>query len=654
MAVTEKPTGKRFTQQQIDLASQVSIIDYIQAKGIGTLLQPDSNYPKLRYDGHDSLIINRKQNTFYHNAYLGSNPNAHGNLINFIQYIEGVKFQEAVQMILEFAGEDYQPQQTVVEEKAFVYDYQEAKYNTTAYKYLTETRGIDKGIVRRLFDDKYIIQDRHYNVIFNWTEDGRPPNQIQDIVGATQQLTKPPKVGQSSKHIKTASKKDHGFSVRLGERVEAIYAFEAAIDLLSYWTLHKDTLNNCRLLSLEGVKPQTAYNVLSQESERGTRDVTLYLCTDNDHAGIQFLEHFFETAENSPIQIQPNIPHQNVLTPEAVAQLKEYSTTYDVPFHQAAAVYLVERPYIGNAKHQDRLFYEGIELGVARLAQQLRDTPGQEFNRLLRDLDYSAWEMKHVKRSLAEGVFVGEVVHKDWNDLLKQPVALERLHWQEQAMTTPTIESTIQSSSQRLTPESISTVSKQYGYDPEVVALFAKKGWLRQVESSEDLMFVWSKQGQAVGAETVSKEGTNQSIPGSNRQEGFIFTIGQPKSVYVVDNPQSALAFLSLHRGLKDAVVISRSPDMETPQLTAKIDAYLQRHSIERVVNCQTDGVHRAELGDALATKQVVTQTYTPQRATWLEELAGFREYQHYQQQLTQLKQQRAKPSLHLEHSATL
>jgi len=75
--------------------------------------------------------------------------------------------------------------------------------------------------------------------------------------------------------------------------VDRLYAFESAIDLLSFLTLVeageiKADIENSVLLSLGGVKPEVLYTCLNayEVAER------VFLCVDNDEAGENFLNGF--------------------------------------------------------------------------------------------------------------------------------------------------------------------------------------------------------------------------------------------------------------------------------------------------------------------------------------------------------------------------
>ncbi|MFJ7728590.1 DNA topoisomerase [Neobacillus sp. NPDC097160] len=70
--------------------------------------------------------------------------------------------------------------------------------------------------------------------------------------------------------------------------------FEAPIDLLSYLSLNRTKLTNCRLISLDGLKQQTFFQILNnalKDLKANGRDIeSITLCVDNDSAGKEFID----------------------------------------------------------------------------------------------------------------------------------------------------------------------------------------------------------------------------------------------------------------------------------------------------------------------------------------------------------------------------
>ena len=114
------------------------------------------------------------------------------------------------------------------------------------------------------------------NVLFKYFDtDGK-------IIGAE-------KIGTSTDHkfkgIAQGSYSRHGFEIVRGTGKNA-YFFESSIDLLSYLQMNKN-LDNCRLISMMGVKPNIVIDTMKRHN---ITPENIYICSDNDTAGNEFAD----------------------------------------------------------------------------------------------------------------------------------------------------------------------------------------------------------------------------------------------------------------------------------------------------------------------------------------------------------------------------
>lgn len=657
MANKKKYTNKRFTDEQIFKAVSVPIVDYIEAKGIGKLIQHGHNYMKLQYDGHDSLVIDLRHNQFIHNAYKHE-KNAYGNIINFVQYINGnqIDFREAVQEILEFAGEDYVPVERMIEEKEFIYDYVEAKYNSRAYNYLVKQRCINRDIVNRLFEERYIIQDKYNNVIFNWTIDGLPPKEPSNIIGATQQLTHKPEDGKPSKWIKEGSQRDCGFNIQLGDRIESLYFFEASIDLLSYWSINQASLNHCRLISLEGLKPETLRTYLSQATEAGYTHFNVYMCIDNDGAAHRLMESIPVTASTSPVKIIEEIPFQNVLTTHEHQQLQEASEAYGASLDQVIQVYLAERPFLvkPTSKEKERLFFtEGIVKGVAKVSYAINQHPN--FDTFLRQHGFSDWQRDRIERWQTKGILLSEVMIKDWNDYLKltpstHPLehkqAKEQVRQSEVNMPSDAkyepiqmrdsqellLQATIQQTTTRLTTEDLERLKQTTVVSQQVLKIFADKGWLRKTTDDEKYVLLWSKERQVTGAEYLSPSLDYQSTDSNSKKgESFIFTVGKPENLYLFETSKEAMSYLTLYPNTRNTVfIVVKNENL----VKDKVQEYLNNGEIKSI----TVTFESYKMDSLNEIRSVEINRTLPISQTWHQDIEHYQAYQTQKRHLENLE----------------
>uniref|UniRef100_UPI003F4969BD DUF3991 domain-containing protein n=1 Tax=Bacillus multifaciens TaxID=3068506 RepID=UPI003F4969BD len=291
-----------YTKEDIQQAEALDIVDYCMQNDIPVKSDSERYY---RLVEHDSLIIDRLKNRFYWNS-----RGVNGNIINFVQEVEGASFPGAMQRLLE--GEKEYEKASEVKFIVDPYEYSSEKEVSRfdrAKDYLVQDRKIDPDIVDSLHKKGIIKQDKYNNVLFLWKD-----RENGEIMGCSEQG-----VVQSDKYkrgtwkvIQKNSTPNYGFNVLNGEPRNLKF-FESSIDLLSYASLHKHNLKDTHLISMEGLKPQVVFNYYMKSSERiGDVPDSLSLCVDNDKAGRNFVERLqnFRYAKNdgSVVSFKPEFP----------------------------------------------------------------------------------------------------------------------------------------------------------------------------------------------------------------------------------------------------------------------------------------------------------------------------------------------------------
>src|SRR5699024_4851877 len=124
-------------------------------------------------------------------------------------------------------------------------------------------------------------QDKIGQVYFLW----KPSGSIEyGVVGGNKVNPK-----NQFKGILKNSEENFGFNILIGESPESHFYFESAIDLISFYDLNKERINNARLCSLEGVKVHTLYTFVANSfNHYKVKPSDIYIATDNDKAGITF------------------------------------------------------------------------------------------------------------------------------------------------------------------------------------------------------------------------------------------------------------------------------------------------------------------------------------------------------------------------------
>ena len=277
-------------EKQKEIANSVDMVDYLLA--IGEPLKKEGNY--YRHIHHDSLVINGKRNYFSWNS-----KGISGNTITYLMHLHELSFQEAVLKINKDLGhyeiKSFKPDKEKYLDK-FIYNINEVKQTSAIEEYLVKERCIDPEIVQFMIENDYIRQDSYKNIVFKWK------NFNNETIGASLQGTLVIPVEKRLNPDRAYFKKVlpnieentyEGFNIVIG-KPKKIYMFESSIDLLSYMSLYKKSLNNCLLKSMDGLKHETVLKSILSTSKylkkQGLDLEKITLCVDNDEAGRNFVK----------------------------------------------------------------------------------------------------------------------------------------------------------------------------------------------------------------------------------------------------------------------------------------------------------------------------------------------------------------------------
>lgn len=258
------------TNAQIEKARQASLADYFIQNGYET----ERTRNELHIKGFGGLYINIDTNEWY----CFSQADKHGgrNAINCLTEILGMDFKSAVEALtgerlshIEYRTSEQQPQ------KKKELELPECADNMRkVFAYLCQTRMLDSKIVSELAHEHLLYQDKKGNAVFLHKDENG------NNIGAEIQGT------NSVKRYKgvAAGTTDSLFTIKIGKPTRA-YIFESAIDLLSFKQIAKpQNLQNCVLVSMAGLKPNSLKNLADSGME-------LFACVDNDEAGKKFIRN---------------------------------------------------------------------------------------------------------------------------------------------------------------------------------------------------------------------------------------------------------------------------------------------------------------------------------------------------------------------------
>ncbi|KYD11461.1 hypothetical protein B4102_2189 [Heyndrickxia sporothermodurans] len=300
------------SEEEIEKANSVNILDYLLS--IGEPLKSEGNN-FYRHKDHDSLVVNSRKNYFSWNS-----RNVSGNAVTYLMNVYNLPFQLAVKKVNNDLG-DKNISHFVAREPTypteFKYDVKEVASTLNIINYLVHDRKIDADLVQSCIEADLIKEDTYKNVVFKWKENGK-------VIGAnlqgTREIPEEKRIRADRAYFKkvlptTKEATNSGFSITRGYP-KKLYFYEAPIDLLSYLTLNRSTLMNCRLKSMDGLKQQTVFQTIRDTDKElrahGQVLESITLCVDNDHAGREFIkmmqEFELEGKDGRTIQIDYDIP----------------------------------------------------------------------------------------------------------------------------------------------------------------------------------------------------------------------------------------------------------------------------------------------------------------------------------------------------------
>lgn len=285
----------RITDEQKERANLVNLPQFLMSHGFD-LKKVGKEYV---WKEHDSLHI-KDNGPGERGQWFRFSENKGGDNIGLLREYMDMSFLDAVEALTgEHVDRTYTPSRTYeskpVQQTARGLSLAEADNCRRVFAYLCKTRRLDYDMLSALVKKGTISQEEKTgNVLFKYYDDRGK------VIGAE-------KVGTSTEHkfkgIATGSAGGHGFEVVCGTGEKAFF-FESAIDMLSYLQMHSKELDNCRLVSMMGVKPSI---VLDTMLRHNIAPENVFLCSDNDTAGNKFARRLQEQYPDMKRIVTPDI-----------------------------------------------------------------------------------------------------------------------------------------------------------------------------------------------------------------------------------------------------------------------------------------------------------------------------------------------------------
>ncbi|HFR3409336.1 PBECR4 domain-containing protein [Streptococcus suis] len=240
-----------FTKAQ---AKALSILEV--AKSLGMNMER-SSHKEYYWKEHDSFKINTVKNTWTWYSRTGK----FGDTIDLVREIKGGSYRDA----MTFLETGNFPEATIVEEGRKHFRYTLAPYEQPfrkARSYLKQTRGLSDETID-FFLEKGVLAEASYRDRDGYVEDVlvfKFLDRNHHIVGASLQgLSSFPDRHEGKGYLKKIMYQSEGvagLNVAIGSPKRLIVA-EAPIDLMSYYELHKNELEDVCLVAMDGLKEGT-------------------------------------------------------------------------------------------------------------------------------------------------------------------------------------------------------------------------------------------------------------------------------------------------------------------------------------------------------------------------------------------------------------
>ncbi|HGC6811299.1 TPA: PBECR4 domain-containing protein [Streptococcus agalactiae] len=258
-ANTQQPSSRgKGRRERVEYARSRDILDVASELNM-ELVRSGRDY---RWKEHDSMVISPDKNMWnWFSRHQG------GDVISLVETMKEVNFNQAIDYLNDGSFKEY----TVVERVQEPFSYYLEPYEQpfeAARTYLKEQRGLSDETIDFFLDKGVLAQaNAKVNGSIEPVVVFKSLDFSGEIVGATLQgieenWEKWPERGYA-KNIVRNSDGITGLHVDIGQPNRLIFA-ESAIDLMSYYELHKDTLQDVRLISMDGVKEAVIGRHLAQ------------------------------------------------------------------------------------------------------------------------------------------------------------------------------------------------------------------------------------------------------------------------------------------------------------------------------------------------------------------------------------------------------
>ncbi|HGK9948542.1 TPA: PBECR4 domain-containing protein [Streptococcus pneumoniae] len=306
MTEQESRRGKT-RRERVEFARSRDILDVANELQMD-LVRSGRDY---RWKEHDSLVISPDKN-----LWKWFSRNTGGDAISLVETIKEVSFNQSVDFLNDGNFKEFQ----MVERPQEDFKYYLEKYEqpfSDGRDYLRNQRGLSDETIDYFLEQGVLAQANAKLDYFTEGTGGVTTNAIEpvivfkslsssgEVVGATLQgiqenWEKWPKHGYAKVIMKNSDPMT-GIHVDIGSPKRLIFT-ESPIDLMSYYELHKDSLQDVRLVSMDGLKESTIGRHLSQiQAEISGQPLRWTPEQMADGLQVAIDHHFFEDGKNADL-----------------------------------------------------------------------------------------------------------------------------------------------------------------------------------------------------------------------------------------------------------------------------------------------------------------------------------------------------------------
>ena len=306
MTEQESRRGKS-RRERVEFARSRDILDVANELQM-ELVRSGRDY---RWKEHDSLVITPDKN-----LWKWFSRNTGGDSISLVETIKEVDFNQSVDFLNDGNFKEFQMVERAQEDFKYYLEKYEQPFSA-GRDYLRNQRGLSDETIDYFLEQGVLAQANAKLDYFAEGTGGVTTNAIEpvivfkslsssgEVVGASLQgiqenWEKWPKHGYAKVIMKNSDPMT-GIHVDIGSPKRLIFT-ESPIDLMSYYELHKDSLQDVRLVSMDGLKESTIGRHLSQiQAEISGKPLRWTPEQMADGLQVAIDHHFFEDGKNADL-----------------------------------------------------------------------------------------------------------------------------------------------------------------------------------------------------------------------------------------------------------------------------------------------------------------------------------------------------------------